>query len=341
MNRVLNPAILTLCIAFLLAGVTVAQDATGGPKIVLPEPIHDAGVTPKGEKIAHEFVLRNEGAQELEIVDVRPACGCTVAEFDKSVAPGGEGKIHAVLDTTTFAGPISKGITVLTNDPVSPRLQLAIKADVQPYLFVQPGFARFIAPQHSDAGSVEQILFTRTFENLEVVKVETPYDFMTVDYRQATEQDDPRENAVGNQYVFNFNMDYDKAPIGTIADYVTIHTNHPDQPIIKVPVSGFVRPMIAVSPQEADFGEITAGEERQASMVIRSFAIEEIELTGAESTVPGVELDITPIEEGRRFNLSITLKPELPKGEFDGKIKITTNSNRKPMIEVPLRGSAI
>ncbi|MEM7480522.1 MAG: DUF1573 domain-containing protein [Acidobacteriota bacterium] len=343
MNRAQTPAILTLCAAVLLAGAAFVPSALAEdqPQVVLPKPVFDAGVTPKGEKITHDFSIRNEGAADLMIVDVRPACGCTIAEFDKTIAPGASGKIHAVLDTTTFAGPISKGITVLTNDPANPRLELAIKADVQPYLFVQPGFARFIQAQHSDPGSVEQILFTRTFDDLQVLKVDSPYPFLDVTYTQATEDDEPRENAVGNQWIFVFTLDYDKAPVGTLADYVTIHTNHPDQPILKVPVSGFVRPMIAITPKEADFGDIAIAEQNEASMVIRSFANEEIELTSAETNVPGVDLKITPIEEGRRFSLEVTLSPDMPKGDFEGTIQIRTDSERKPMIEVPLRGTAI
>ena len=36
---------------------------------------------------------------------VRPTCGCTVADFDREIAPGKTGYIKAKLDTRDFSGP--------------------------------------------------------------------------------------------------------------------------------------------------------------------------------------------------------------------------------------------
>jgi hypothetical protein len=338
-TRTLRPAILTLCAAALLATSAAAQQLH--PRVVLPEPTHDAGKVAKGESIVHDFLIRNDGEAPLQITDVRPACGCTVADFDRTIAPGETGKVHATLDSSTFDGPISKTITVLTNDPVNPKLQLAIKAEVQPYLFIQPGYARFVQAQQSEPGSVTQILFTTTFDDLKILEVESPYPFLTVTYREAKKEDEPRSQGVGRQWVVDLTLDYSKAPVGTLAEYVTIRTNHPSQAVLKLPISGFVRPMIAVTPTEADFGEIKLEEEQKASMLIRSFATEEVQVTAAETDVPGVQLSVEPVEAGRRYNLQVTLSPDMPKGPFAGTIKITTDSKKSPTIEVPLRGTAI
>lgn len=344
-TRTLRPAILTLCAAALLAAPAFAQEAAQAegaqPRAVLPEPIFDAGKVAKGESIVHDFLIRNAGEAPLQITDVRPACGCTVADFDRTIAPGETGKVHATLDSSTFDGPISKTITVLTNDPVNPKLTLAVKAEVQPYLFIQPGYARFVQAQQSEPGSVRQILFTTTFDDLRILDVQSPYPFLDVTYREATEADEPREQATGRQWVVDLTLDYAKAPVGTLAEYVTIRTNHPNQAVLKLPVSGFVRPMIAVTPTAADFGDIKLDEEQKASMLIRSFATEEVQVTSAETDVPGVELSVTPVEQGRRYNLNVTLSPEMPKGPFEGTIKIKTDSKKAPTIEVPLRGTAI
>jgi hypothetical protein len=342
-TRTATPAILTLLLALGAAVLPAAPAAAQElhPRVVLPEPVYDAGGVAKGEKISHEFVIRNDGEGVLEISDVRPACGCTVAEFDKTIAPGESGTVRAALDTMTFDGPIAKDITVLTNDPINPKLRLSIKADVRPYLFIQPGYARFVQAQQSAPGVVEQIVFTTTFDDLEITNVESPYPFLAVTYREATPEDEPREHGVGRQWVVTLTLDYTKAPVGTLAEYVTLHTNHPNQPVAKLPVSGFVRPMIAVTPTAADFGEIDLSEAQNASMLIRSFAAENVAVTSAETDVPGVELAVTPIEEGKRYALQVTLSPAMPKGRFDGTIKIKTDSPKAPLIEVPLRGTAI
>lgn len=342
MNRTLRtamPAILTLCAAALLA--TPAAGQALHPRAVIPDPVYDAGGVAKGEKISHDFVIRNDGEAPLEISDVRPACGCTVAEFDKVIAPGETGTVRTMLDTMSFDGPIGKAIMVFTNDPVNPKLQLSLKADVRPYLFIQPGYARFVQAQQSEPGVVKQIVFTTTYDDLKILEVESPYPFLKVDYREATEEDEPRDYGVGRQWVLTLTLDYTTAPVGTLADYVTIHTNHPNQPIAQLPISGFVRPMIAVTPTAADFGEIEVGEPQNASMLIRSFASEDVAVTAAETDVPGVELEVKQIEAGKRYALQVTLSPDMPKGSFDGTIKIKTDSPKQPLIEVPLRGTAI
>ena len=62
------------------------------------------------------FELVNEGNATLTVKAVRPTCGCTVADFDREIAPGATGTVKAKLDTKDFAGPISKSILVMTDD---------------------------------------------------------------------------------------------------------------------------------------------------------------------------------------------------------------------------------
>jgi hypothetical protein len=337
MNRTVRTVILTLCAAILPAVLAGAADAKA-PKVVVDEPIVDAGKVDSGARLALDFAIRNEGDAPLEITDVKPACGCTVAEYDRVIAPGATGAVHAVVDTTNFAGAFSKSITVFTNDPETPKLQLAVRAEIEPYLFVQPGFARFIQPQGSAPGEVKEIIWTKSFDDLKILELQSPYPYLTVSQRKA-EGDEPREGGTGPQWVVTLRFDYEAAPVGTLADWVVIKTNHPRQSEIRIPVSGFVRPMIAVTPAEADFGEIEVAEPQVARMILRSFDPAGIEVTSATSDVPGVKVEVSPIEEGKRFNLVVTLLPDMPKGKVEGMITIRTTSESKPVVEVPLKAT--
>ena len=98
----------------------VAAPALAGPRAVPIAPIHDFEVVAKGEVLVHDFEIRNDGDEPLLIENVRPACGCTVADFDKQIAPGQTGRIHAEMETTDFYGPISKSIAVYTSDVENP-----------------------------------------------------------------------------------------------------------------------------------------------------------------------------------------------------------------------------
>jgi hypothetical protein len=341
-------AIRGLLVAVLLAaGATVpvvAQDApeaaAAKPKVVVSEPVFDAGTVATGSEIIHDFVIQNQGSAPLEITDVRPACGCTVAQFDRVVAPGASGKVHAVLDTSTFAGAIAKGITVLTNDPARPRLDLTVKAEVQPHLIADPGFARFVQPQLSDPGVVEQRVWTPSFDGLELRKVTSPYPFLTVTHRRITEQAGLHEKGVGPQHELTLELDYTKAPIGSLAGYVVVETNHPQQAELKLPVSGFVRPLVVATPDTADFGALVLDEDgASGTLVLKHYGVDPLVIRGAEATVPHVEVAVEEVEPGRQFNVTVQLPPDMPKGSFDGFIRLSTNNPRKPTVEIPLKGS--
>ncbi|RPH53759.1 DUF1573 domain-containing protein, partial [bacterium] len=198
MKHGFKTAILALSAVLLVAATLLAA---GKPKAVAVEPIKDAGNVPKGDKIIHDFVIRNDGDAPLEITQVHPACGCTVVEFDKTIAPGQTGKIHAVLDTSTFNGAISKGVSVFTNDTDTPQIELTVRAKVEPFIAVKPGYARYITVQgEQKEGTITQTLWATDGAPLDVVKVESPYPFLKTSFREAKPEERLADGGQGKQW---------------------------------------------------------------------------------------------------------------------------------------------
>jgi hypothetical protein len=337
MKRQIKPVILALCALFVAAATLFAA---GKPKAVAVEPIKDAGIVSKGDKITHDFLIKNEGDADLEIVNVQPACGCTVAEFDKTIAPGQTGKVHAVLDTAGFSGPISKGLTVFTSDSDVPQLELTVRAKVQPFISARPGYARYITVQGEAAqGSIGQTIWAPDGSSFDVVKVESPFPFMKTSFREA-KPEERIADATGKQWRVEMILSND-AKVGALADYVTIHTNHPKQKLVQIPVSGFVRPVMAVTPPVADFGKVELKDPLRRALKVRNFATEPIKITGLDQSIPGVEAQVKPVQDGREYEVLVTLKPELGKGPFNGKLMIRTDSPKTPLIEVELKGTVL
>jgi len=337
MQRHTKTAILALCAVLLVAA---AVFAAGKPKAVVAEPIKDVGTVATGEKITNDFVIRNDGDAVLEITNVQPACGCTVAQFDKTIAPGQTGKVHAVVDTTTFNGPISKGVSVFTNDPDTPQIELTIRAKVEPYIAVKPGYARYITVQGEPLeGDIVQTLWATDGTAIDVTGVDSPWPYLHVTYREAKPEERVGE-AKGKQWKIEMKLTND-AKVGALTDYVTVHTNHPKQKIVQIPVSGFVRPVIAVTPPVADFGQIELKEPLRRALNVRNFATEPIKVTGVEQNLKGMEAKIEPLEEGREYQVRIVLNPGLGKGPFNGKLTIHTDSPKAPLVEVELKGTVL
>lgn len=337
MQRHIKTAILALCAVLWVAATVLAA---GTPKVVAVEPVKDAGTVSKGEKIVHDFAIRNDGDAVLEITNVHAACGCTVAEFDKSIPPGQTGKVHTVIDTTDFNGPIAKGVTVYTNDPATPQLELTVRAKVEPYIAVKPGYARFIVVQKERVqGTIAQTLWTPDGSPMEVTGVESPWPYLKVTYREA-KPEERVPNAEGRQWRVEMTLSNDEAKVGPLADHVTVHTNHPKQKIVQIPVSGFVRPVMAVTPPKADFGTVNLKEPVRTSLNIQNFATEPIKITSVEPP-KGVEAQVEPLQEGREYQVRLVLNPELGKGAFNGKLKIHTDSPKVPLLEVELKGTVL
>jgi Protein of unknown function (DUF1573) len=124
-------------IFYLMALVLAGASATAQPKIRM-QTVHDWGRLDPKYSNGHGFELKasipvaNIGTDTLHIIEVRPACGCTTAPIKDSVlAPGEETSIEVTMLAPTTNGPISKHITVITNELVDYAHLLEIKADIQ------------------------------------------------------------------------------------------------------------------------------------------------------------------------------------------------------------------
>jgi hypothetical protein len=337
-------AILASCAGLLLAFSALAPNvanAAGGPKAVAAEPIADVGTVPKGEKIVHDFVIQNQGDAPLQITEVRPACGCTVADFDKTIAPGQSGKIHVVIDSSTFNGPVAKGVTVVTNDPEHPEFELTVRAKLEPFITVKPGYARYITVQHElKQGTIVQNLWAADGTDMDIVKVDSPFPFIKVTYREAKPEERLPE-AKGKQWRVEMTLSNEEAPVGALADVITVYTTHPKQKMVQIPVSGFVRPIVAVTPPVADFGQIELKEPLKKAINVRNFATEPIKVTSIEESLKGIDVALEPLTEGREYQVRVILNPEIGKGPFNGKLTIHTDSPKMPVISVDLKGTVL
>lgn len=347
MKRHLKTANLALCCVLLVAASVLAQgtaatpDAGGGPKAVAVEPVKDIGFVPKGEMASHEFQIRNDGGAPLELREVRAACGCTVAEYDRVIAPGQTGKVRVTVDTATFNGPIAKGVTVVTNDPATPTMELTIRAKVEPFVKVKPGYARFITVQgEAKEGTIVQTLWTPDKSPLAIVKIDNPYPFLEVKFWEAKPEERLKDIADHQQWKVEMHLRND-APVGPLVDPVKVYTDHPKQKLVQIPVSGFVRPIMAVTPPVIDFGSVSAAEPAQVSVNVRNFGTEAIKVTGISGDVQGLEAKIEPLQEGREYTVRLTFKPEPKKGPFNGKLTVTTDSPKLPKLEVQMKGTVI
>jgi hypothetical protein len=340
-------AILTLSLAVLAfaaspAGADSADSEAqpSGAPLTCDAPEFDVGTRVKGERISHTFVLRNPGAAPVTIAHVAPYVGVTISAFDRTIPAGGEGKVHAELDTTKLTGPGTTPINVLVEGLAEPALVLTFRFDVVAKLVAHPGYARWIFVQHEAPGTIGQTVYANDGADFEVVAVESPMPAIAVTYREATPGERVAEHA-GRQWRILPTLAA-QAEVGALSGFLAVHTTHPRQKILHIPVSGFVRPVVLVEPQRGDYGTIELAGPRPATFQVRNFATEPIAVTGAETDLAGVTARIEPLEQGRRYRVVVVFDPAtMREGPFAGRLRITTDSQKAPVLTVDLAGTMV
>jgi rhodanese-related sulfurtransferase len=120
-----------------LSLVWMAGTAAAAPQIAVDLQTYNYPDTVEGIAVVHTFVLSNVGNQELVITNVRVGCHCTTTQLATDrLQPGKSVELRAVLDTNGFSGRVARYVTVASNDPAHPTIQLNLAGNVvdrQPY----------------------------------------------------------------------------------------------------------------------------------------------------------------------------------------------------------------
>jgi hypothetical protein len=328
------------------------KEAEKAPRLTIVEPVKDYGTIAKGDKLDWSFVVKNTGDSDLQIIAAKPGCGCTVADFDKVIKPGESGKVTAHVDTSAFAGPIAKTVTLETNDPTTPTSQLTIHAVVKPYVEAFPaGFVRFNLLQ-GDADAQAVTIYSDEDDPFQITSVEAPAPeqgkdpWIKASFEKITNESDLAPN-VGKpgqaQYKVKITVGGPDAKVGPIAEKVRIVTNSKHQPEYLVSVSGVVRPPFRVEPSALNFGEVTPTDVAATRMVmLRSNNLKTPEgfvVSKAESSNAAVVTSVKPGANKGEYEVTLQIAKDAKPGDLDGSVKIFTNDKVIPIVTVPLKAT--
>lgn len=118
---------------FIILGNFIVAEAQKNAIIKFDSTVHDFGkIREDGGKVSTTFFFSNVGTDTLKLINVRPGCGCTTADWTKSpVLPGQKGYILTQYDPHGRPGIFNKAVNVTTNASDTP-IMLIIKGDVTP-----------------------------------------------------------------------------------------------------------------------------------------------------------------------------------------------------------------
>lgn len=316
---------------------TEAPKPTGPlPVIDIVEKIKDFGTVAKGERLTAVFEVRNTGQAPLQITQVRPTCGCTVADFDREIAPGGTGKVRAEVDTTAFSGPISKAVLVFSNDPLNPQVNLVVKAEVRSFVEVVPRALILFKNLMSGEPATEKVtLVSADGSNFDVTGVDAGGGPYQIAYRALPEAERLADRK-GSQWEVSITVPA-TAPEGMLNHKILVKTTAPKAAEVPINVTGAVRPVVQVIPAQVNLGKVRSDAPVGSNvLLVNNRQGATLEISEASVDNQYFKTDIIPLQAGQRFQIAVSLQVGAPKGAQKGTLKIVTNDPIRKLIEVPV-----
>lgn len=305
------------------------SERTSGPRLSIDAPSHDFGKVRQGTTLRHLFKLANTGGSSLDISDIESSCGCTtVGDWPKTIKPGDSALLPIELDTAQFLGPVTKAITVISNDPAQETV-LELKADIwTPITVSNP---TLIIPSGSDPAAAA----TRTV----TIRNETDTPLML----GAPESDSPRFKATLRELEHGRSFEVAVSTVpplaeGTHTGTIKLSSSNKDMPVVSVRVVATVLPAVQLAPAEFLLPSTKLDlPEKRFAVVLNNRAFD-LKVTDVETNAPGVTLTTTSSPDGRQFTITLNFPSgfAFPEGEKLA-VRGRTNHPGMPTFEIPIR----
>jgi hypothetical protein len=302
-----------------------ALSATPVPALSLESTIQDGGAVEQGTQLQYRFTLTNHGQADLELTQVKPDCGCTVPRWDRVIKPGAAGVIEARLDTSSFRGPIRKRLTVVTNDPVRPQIDLTLAVSVTPLVHVTPGLAARLSLEDRPV-TQEFILERNGGRPMTIVQVTAGAPFI-----QAAVTPLPGEGRFRLLVTATA-----EAPLGRSTVPVVVRTDQKKASTLTLVLT--VERGIILAPRQV-FWSFTGG---QVPLPVRgvvtvSRQARPFRITGVSVDDPKLATKLETVREGHEYRVTVTYAGGWEGGLVKKKLSITTDDPKQPQIEVPVQ----
>ncbi len=295
------------------------------------ELVYDFGIAGPGDKIDHTFKFTNVGFEPLQITRVSTSCGCTAALLTKKeILPGGSGEIRATFETKRFEGDQKTTITIHSNDPDEPEIDLTIQGTIKRDVAVVPQGINFGDVEKGETLSGNVRLLQLSQNKLILYRIETNEKYLNVTTSRFKE-----ENSRG------FNIDITlkpEAPAGTLNEVITLHTSLKRRPRIDVPVWANILGRIRVRPKILSLGRISKGGKISQAITVSSNDNAPFHVRKVTCDLPFIHLKSLVDEKNNVVEISGAIDKVSPAGRLSGHIAIHTDDPGQGVIFVPIHG---
>ncbi len=197
---------------------------------------HDFGQVWAGDPVSHTFEVPNTADRTASITNVRTTCGCTVVgKYDKQAPAGGAWHLQVTLSTAGRSGKTTKRVTVTTDDPARPHIDLVLTGRITPRFEMAPSqYLRFGALQSTSTASQTVTITSRLDQPVTLTLTPPAEKFLKADLA-------PIEP--GRKYELTVET-VPPLPLKRSLGQIELATNQQAQPKILIPIYGHVQPRV-------------------------------------------------------------------------------------------------
>jgi hypothetical protein len=263
-----------------------------------------------------------------------------VADYDKAIPPGKEGRVNVKIDgRKLYPGFSEKHFAVKTNDPENAAFNLAIQMNIKRVFEVSKDlrWAGFMDEEFK----IESILTNM---------LDTPVNITSAQFDDATKRKGYDQKIglkletieKGKKYRLKLWRKKEMSPESFVAS-VVLTTDFPKLKEKKLPLSIMIAPDVELHPSRIYFPEMvippgaTKTFEKQFSIVAARG--DSLEIVKVEPNRDDITVKIQEIVPGKSFRGTVWVRPTSRIGQYMGSIKIYTNNSKFKVLSLDLIGS--
>lgn len=350
-----------LCPTVATAQNTADPTTTPLPRIEFgSETGFDFGRILDSAKQTATFEFRNTGNAPLKITSVTSTCGCTEPLIEGVTMPShkggpitgaeyqpGEGaKITIKFDPLGKSGDNTQTVTITTNDPARPKIEMPVKAFVQPVVSLDP-----VALSVGQLERVGENEWTVNVISTDIPSKETPFQVVRASVtgqpdfgivigerkRITTEFGQAWNQAITLKYTGG-------AQARHVRGSIVIRTNDESRWLLSVPFEGDVMGDLRASTKSIRLGNnIELGAEVTKSLVIshpegEAFRIAGVLDAGTRKPMVFAAAPATDADSPNSVEITMQFTATRP-GPIRGKLLVLTDMTGEPPIEVSFFGN--
>lgn len=313
-------------------GATPSPVDTGsvvGPRIQFDLTVLDFGKVAGGQNVNHDYTFTNTGDQMLEIQDVRPTCGCTIAgKWDSRIEPGKTGRIPISFTAPNIEGDIVKNIIVLCNDPSRTNVTLQIAGKIWKPIKVEPAYVMVGACEDATTNIARAVRISN--------QMEQPLSLSNLECTNRLFRASLTTIQNGSEYELQVMLVPPLKP-GSSTASITLNTSCSNLPQISIVAFAAVQSLLTATPAEIRLPPGPLHQAMDSKVVIQNNGTAPVRFSALVVSETNVEVRLREIEPGRRFEITAAFPSgfQIQSGQHV-EVQLKTDHPQLPLFKLPI-----